>query len=152
MKRVVVGIITAVAVAFAAQAAYSEPAAPAAQPVTATPLAAIPNATVTPATRVISTTLVTPTTPTEGKKPAPAVKKTTATKPTTGTASTKTAALATGTAPQTDNSFSNPTSVAEYNFAFVDPQAIADPMTDLSVATKQAVQDTLSPSSPTSDN
>ena len=56
-------------------------------------------------------------------------------------------------APAADNTFSNPASVAEYNFAFVDPQAVSDPLTNISTATEQAVQDveaepTLSPSAP----
>lgn len=48
-----------------------------------------------------------------------------------------------------DNTLSNPDSVAEYDFAFVDPQAVMlDPMASISGATEQAVQDVLSPSAP----
>ncbi len=53
-----------------------------------------------------------------------------------------------------DNSLSNPNSVAEYDFAFVNPEAVViDPMTDVSGAAQQAVQNVyeetvLSPSAP----
>ena len=76
----------------------------------------------------------------------------TQTRPTTTTYTNRVASTANANVAET--SFDNPNSVAEYDFAFVDPQAVAvDPMTEISAAAEQAVQNVyeetvLSPSAP----
>lgn len=76
--------------------------------------------------------------PEETKKTTPAQVAATTTTDTTAARQTETVA----------DSFSNPGSVAEYDFAFVDPQFANMPLEDISGAKEQAEQNVLSPSAP----
>ena len=176
MKSVVIGVIVALCVAFAAHAAYTNfvagsdqaPAATVSAPVTAqaepavattlkranttTLAAATPAAkpvTVAPAAKPATQTKEAAKKEEEAKKAANTAKPT----PIVTTVTTVRNAPVSEPASEPADTFSNPASVAEYDFAFVDTQAVSDPMANLSAATEQAVQDVyeetvLSPSAP----
>jgi len=211
MKSVVIGIVTAVVVAFAAHAVYNNFVAgnqtvPSVTAATPAPVAAVSNQGINPAAQPLTEPVTNTTVPTSAlqqtntpflaaapvqtarpaAKPAakPAAAKPVETvvivteeeeeeqapakeeekkeeaqkpaqtaKPILTTVTTANNAPVNEPAPSAAETFSNPASVAEYDFAFVDVQAVADPMADISAATEQAVQDVyeetvLSPSAP----